>query len=76
MDNKAMKEMSGRAVKGSQLIELLSELYSDACLRKDYKLCEKLRLEIRRCVSNEKLLIPLEPAEGLLIDPMKFLLGA
>lgn len=54
-----------KETKGS-VLDALAEIYLKACLDREYVLCDILRLEIRRCIGGEKLLIHLEPSDGWL----------
>lgn len=51
----------------------LNMVYTEACDRKDYQTCDKVRIELQRLLSGKKLLIKIEDGLHLSNDPMTIL---
>ena len=51
----------------------LNMAYHEACDRKDYQTCDKLRMEIQRLMTGRKLLITIEDGLNLSSDVLSFL---
>lgn len=56
-------------------IDALNSVYIEAVEKRNYQLCNLVRMELQRVLSGRKLMIPVESGLNLSPDPLKVMLS-